>query len=139
MKIVSEHTHTRNITSAYDKIAEQIRDTLSLPQLRHQSRAVRLTVNVKDVEPLQWLQAQTELPRLFWSDRMSHHQTAAVGVANRLRESLIDSENLLNPEYPELRYYGGICFDAQESQRGIWSEFGASSFVIPRFELVKNQ
>ena len=134
---LSEHRRAYNIVSAYDRMAEQLRSTLASQQRHAKTRAIRLTVNVKDAEPLQWLQAQTVHPRMYWADRLGQSEIAAVGIAHRWKGTLPELANLLNPDFPELRYYGGMRFDRKAPSEEMWSDFGATSLVIPRFELVK--
>lgn len=68
---------------------------------------------------------------------------AGVGIAHEvsgpkvpdLHELFEELHQLLSPDYPDLRYYGGFQFDLKASQAPEWSSFGAYRFVIPQFEL----
>lgn len=105
------------------------------------TRAVRLEVPVGRVDLFGWLREQRVSPKLYWSGRDDRSEVAALGAAD-LYEAAEDPEDmrkrtssLLTSCDPRLRYYGGLRFDAGREPDAGWAEFGAYSFVLPRFEL----
>ena len=68
---------------------------------------------------------------------------AGVGVAHEISgHSKPDAHELfktlrllLDPKYPELRYYGGFQFNQDIAPSKEWQTFGAYRFIIPQFEL----
>lgn len=72
---------------------------------------------------------------------------AGVGVAHEIsgqtRPDLIklfnDLRVLLDPQYPDLRYYGGFQFNRGSKPSQEWKSFGAYRFIIPQFELHRSE
>lgn len=46
---------------------------------------------------------------------------------------------LLDPKYPDLRYYGGFQFNQGSKPSQEWKSFGAYRFIIPLFELHRSE
>ena len=123
------------------------------------------------VEPIQWLRAQEQTEAVYWADRSpsalasdgrslrgtacradgrGQRAVAGVGHADRVarREQPIDYA-ALRREYDDrfvrtdedLRYYGGLRFDATQPARprngSLWTSFGTYRFVLPRIELIQ--
>ncbi len=108
------------------------------------ARIVRLEVPVDDIDPLRWLHAQPHTTKIFWSERHTDSQVAAVGVADvlashRTHENIHAVVHTLQQRLataaPGVRYYGGFRFDQQEDTDTTWQRFGAYRFVLPQFEL----
>ena len=106
---------------------------------------VRLAVPLKDTDPLFWLREQQLYPRTYWLGR-DGLEVASVGVADlqvgepmegpsALRKRL---ELLDGLENTDARYYGGFRFDPSAETDENWRPFGAYRFVLPRFELHRN-
>ncbi|MBU8933626.1 MAG: isochorismate synthase [candidate division Zixibacteria bacterium] len=137
MTSISQQTISSDMTAAYGEMAEQLRAMLVSQPRRAESDAIRLTVRVNDINPLQWLKAQAVCPRMYWSDRLGMAEIAGCGIAHRLDGRLPKRSDLLIVGSSDMRYYGGMRFDGQATRGARWSDFGAASFVIPRFELVR--
>ena len=68
---------------------------------------------------------------------------AGIGVAHEvsgqdtpdLGQLFKDLRELLDPNFPELRYYGGMQFNHNSEPSTEWRTFGAYRFIIPQFEL----
>ncbi len=108
------------------------------------SRIVRLEVPADDIDPLAWLHAQPHAAKIFWSERHTDCQVAAVGVADLLASDRAHQnihtvvhtlQQRLAMAAPDVRYYGGFRFDQQENMDATWQRFGAYRFVLPQFEL----
>jgi len=104
----------------------------------------------RHVEPLDWVQAQRVHESGYWSTRADDRAVATAGAADVLRsadlpvnyaglETQLDKR--LSDAPPDVRYYGGLRFDAPQPQAPdeadrSWEAFGTCRFVLPRFELV---
>lgn len=106
-------------------------------------RVVRLAVRVGEVDPVRWLRAQHVYPRSYWLGREDGLEVAAAGAADVYEGSVEEGPPslherlapLLGSGAPDLRYYGGLRFDAARASDERWKAFGAYRFVLPRFEL----
>ncbi|MFQ5572555.1 MAG: chorismate-binding protein, partial [Rhodothermales bacterium] len=103
----------------------------------------RVVLPLRAVDPFQWLQAQDDASKLYWSSREDDGETAAVGLADVCdHPTAADFESLRHDLAPvlascdaEVRYYGGMRFDLAQPAGDTWAAFGAYRFVLPRFEL----
>jgi len=107
---------------------------------------VRIEVPVPPLDPLKWLHAQRAAVKTYWADRDGGFTMAGVGAAHtvsgdecvppygalfeRLRAGL-------SCAHPNLRYYGGLRFDAGRGADPCWARWGTYRFVIPRFEVLR--
>lgn len=106
-------------------------------------RIVRAEVACPDTDILAWLQAQPNEARTYWRDREGAFVMGGVGIAAKQFQR--NNRNLgkfiqrirkhLRPEYPRLRYYGGMRFDTVKARAQEWKAFGGLHFVIPAIEL----
>ena len=101
------------------------------------------------LDPLHWLHAQPGSDRFFWAGRDDAIVEAAVGctdvqhVADRpLSVSALARalRSRLETATQPVRYYGGLRFDAWQSDAPsprdpAWDSFGTARFVLPRFTL----
>lgn len=129
---------------AYRRLAARVRDRLAHPAGRT-PLLVRVAVTVDAMDPFAWLQAQSATPKLYWARRGGAAATAAVGAADvvggtdasvdwpAIEETL--QARLAASHDPDLRYYGGLAFDAAQPLDDGWQAFGTHRFVLPRFEL----
>ncbi|MBA2694199.1 MAG: isochorismate synthase [Rubrobacter sp.] len=107
-------------------------------------RVVRVSVEVEDVSPFSWMRGQSVFPRTFWSGREDGTEAAAVGAADiragegRDGSATLDKKlsPLLRDAQRDVRYYGGLRFDAEDGPGEEWDAFGPYRFVLPRFEMV---
>lgn len=89
-------------------------------------QVARLSMPVRDVEPLAWLRGQRAYPKIHWLGRDDGFEVAAAGAAD-VRENI--------PANARARYFGGMRFDPGVEAGEDWKAFGAGRFVLPRFEL----
>lgn len=89
------------------------------------------------------------IPSIYWSDSMSGERWIALGEADRIdaspaiaAESIPDlaRERLRQVQcregaWRELRYFGGIAFDAQAPPHPAWPAGSAGRFILPRILL----
>ena len=98
---------------------------------------------------MDWLTAQENPVKMYWSSRDAHLEIAAIGFADTvdlkrvpcLDEALAEIEKNLANGSVDIRYYGGICFDMTDSEAAAWEGLGHYYFFVPKFELrqKKNQ
>ena len=103
----------------------------------------RVEIPSAPIDILNWLQKQTTDKIIYWANRNKEWEMGGVGVADQITGTApIDYENLFdyfaerfNPYNPQIRFYGGICFDEQNISAE-WDVFGHCQFFVPRFEFV---
>ncbi len=108
-------------------------------------RLVRFETPIAGPNPLDWLQAQPDQTRYYWSDRGGDFEMAGIGEADVLVPlGEVDISKLfahmrtrLGPDNPSLRYYGGFRFAEREEKCARWKEFKSFRFVVPRMEMLK--
>lgn len=108
------------------------------------TRIVRLEVTVEQVDPLLWLHAQPHPAKIFWSERHTGCEVAAVGEADLLTSQQTHTDmhtvagtlqQRLATAPADVRYYGGFRFDQRQDADLTWQRFGAYRFVLPQWEL----
>ncbi len=153
MTIVSDIEYTTNITNAKEILSEKIQDIyksfINCESEFYNKQYVRIQINLKKSDILNWLHSQESKTKFYWSDRESRYAIAGVGYVDYLKCSqacnLENSFNyisriLKNSTYG-IKYYGGFQFDSNNknfSQDIEWNSFGSLSFVLPRFELISD-
>lgn len=108
-------------------------------------RVARVSVEVEGVSPLLWMRGQSVFPRTFWSGRGDGLEVAAVGAADVWVGEASEGSGSLDKKLSPLlrdaergvRYHGGLRFDAEGGPSEEWDAFGAYRFVLPRFEMVR--
>jgi menaquinone-specific isochorismate synthase len=91
---------------------------------------------------MDWLMAQDNPVKLYWSSRGGCLEIAGVGLADIinspqtscLEQALGEIETNLANASADIRYYGGMCFDLTDSATA-WEGLGHYSFFVPQFEL----
>jgi len=107
---------------------------------------VRLEIKVDPVDMLAWLSLQRDDVKIYGANQSDTVSIAGIGQAACLTDIRLGNvghifkqmRHLLNPQYPYLQWYGGLCFD-QRNMDVDWEDFGAYRFVIPRFELASQE
>jgi menaquinone-specific isochorismate synthase len=131
----------------YLKIATQLRhffkyEFQNIP-LEVAGKILQLEVPIPNLEPLSWLAKQSSDVKTYWSERTGNLTVAGVGIADEIADDLaLDRSQILHqlrqnlsPLFPQVRYYGGICFDRDRATSPAWKIFGNYRFVVPRFEI----
>ncbi len=129
---------------ARNVIKELIKDFLEAQLSKTSTTPIvkRFELRIEKLDLLSWLTQQNFETKLYGSDQDDNYAIAGVGKAfmlegNRnvnVQELFTTMRSILTPEYPYLRFYGGLCFDDQKPN-GEWENFGSYRFMIPRFEL----
>ena len=108
----------------------------------------RIEIPIEQTDPLAWLASQTGTEKLYWRNRTGDYEIAGLGSADLIAGDGIESlrksfeQRFDHTETDKnLRYYGGVCFDPDrdhDTRAPEWSGFGGARFVLPRFELIRN-
>ena len=147
MALIAEQIRVSELSQALPAMAELIESTLAVSSVEQfESRPIRLSVGLPAMDPLHWLAGQTATDRLYWSDRAGAFEMAGIGVADQINANpgdvpgtdLSRLRKKLTPECEPARYYGGYRFhDGQGGPDNEWNGFGPGRFVLPRFELYR--
>ncbi len=132
------------LADAKMKLAEELRAlNITNRLLFHQASAYRVEVHVEDTDALLWLNAQNTATKIFWEDRTRECTVALAGTADTLTaksgETYADFmtrlQKNLSSKFPDLRYYGGFCFNPNYPTQGEWQNWNLARFVLPLIEL----
>ncbi len=91
-----------------------------------------LIVDLSRLPLLEWLNAQTLFPKVYWQSRCEPVERAAVG-------SLLTVPHvpILDPQTPpEVRFFGGRHFASAPVTKN-WNAFPSCAFWLPEFEVVQ--
>jgi len=136
-----------SFSSAKTRLLEQIKNACQESERTDSSRIVRCMVEVENVAAMQWLACQSIPTKTYWANRNQEFKMAGLGVAHEisgqetpdLSDLFTELRVLLDPKYPDMRYYGGFQFNRDSKPSQEWKSFGAYRFVIPQFELHRSE
>jgi len=140
-------TNTTKIYSLFEakeKLAQDVRAlNVAHRLLFNQSSSYRIEVNVEETDVLNWLANQNNTTKIFWEDRNRESTVAAIGAADVMTakhgedygEFTARLQKRLSTKFPDLRYYGGFCFNPNYPPQGEWANWNLASFVLPLIEL----
>lgn len=134
---------TNSFATAKSRLLDRIKSACQEPSDQQESRLIRCKVEVENVAAMQWLACQSIPIKTYWANRNQEFKMAGLGVAHEisgqeppdLPELFQQLHHLLDPQYPDLRYYGGFQFNRDAKPAQEWKNFGAYRFIIPQFEL----
>ena len=153
MTTVSDIEYVTGITHAKDILSEKIHDiyksSINQDSEFYNKQYVRIQINLKKSNILNWLHSQKSKTKFYWSDRGDRHIIAGAGFVDylncnqacNLKDAFNHIESVLKNSIRGIRYYGGFQFDSNNqnfSQDIEWNSFGSLSFVLPRFELISD-
>jgi menaquinone-specific isochorismate synthase len=129
------------------RLLDQIQNACREPHFQDAPRMVRCKVEVENVAAMQWLACQSIPIKTYWANRNQEFKMAGLGVAHEisgqrtpdLAALFKDLRTLLDPQHPDLRYYGGFQFNKGSKPSQEWKSFGAYRFIIPQFELHRSE
>ncbi len=107
----------------------------------------RFELRIEKLDPLLWLAQQNFPTKIYGEDQDANYAIAGVGEAQaikgttnaiNLKKLFTQMHSVLRPEYPYLRYYGGMMFDPGGKDNE-WKHFDTYKFIIPRFELAAKE
>lgn len=125
---------TRNIESLSAQLADSVQPTL-----------VSFEVMLENADVLQWLHAQPDTIKVYWSDRESQFETGGIGEVDRLTSDkpasysdlFAELQQRLSSASDTIRYFGGLRFNDAVPTDEHWQSFGTYTFVLPRYELCR--
>lgn len=131
------------LSSAKQRLTDQLHSQCNALRDSQVEKIVRCKVEVEDIAAMQWLACQSNPTKTYWANRNQEFKMAGIGIAHEISgqevpdlHAIFDELNgLLNPDYPDLRYYGGFQFNKDAVAEKGWESFGAYRFIIPQFEL----
>jgi len=106
---------------------------------------VRVVAPCPRIEPIDWLDSTSEPQRFYGATRNRERllEVAAAGVADvafwgkpvSFADVLKRLRSVLDASSDSVRYYGGFRFNGCSAPDADWQTFGASHFIVPRFEV----
>ena len=152
MSQLTDITSITIFTAAKEALANEIKmalaEKLAAASLYHRVAVPISILGSETISPLNWLSAQENQQKIYWSGRDNLFESAAIGQCASFeiedlskRHQLVEKiETLLSQSSDNVRFYGGMRFPS-DSESGAnskeWQEFGAAKFVLPRFELIR--
>ncbi len=142
MTIACDNDTEVGIKDASGQMARMIGEAFA----RETAPVCRITVRVRRVNPLGWLNRQNAGRKIYWRDRDGKFETAGVGAADLIQladgadihSHLHQLQKSLASTDSEVRYFGGHMFDPSQRPEPDWEPFGALCFLLPRFELTRD-
>ncbi len=107
---------------------------------------LRVEVEAPGLDPLAWLDAQQDQKRGYWADRDGVREVALVGEADEIKGAVAGDfqawenavQERLRRARGDVRYYGGFRFGPWHERDLSWRPFGAYRFILPRFEVARD-
>ena len=134
--------HDLYIQELQSALSEALKKKLQkLPLNRLKKRTIqRATIDVNDIDPIEWLNAQEWHTKIFWSPRDIPQKTAGCGAVHHIVTDSFDVlksiRGYLHDSDQAIRYFGGMRFDANQPMAFEWFPYAKFRFVVPRFELI---
>ncbi len=147
MSTLFQTTDIHSAREARCRLAEQIRQLpYKITPVGTPLSVLRFEFFIEPVDILAWLHNQKVQKRMYWSDRQGGFEIGGIGIAdiveangpNRCREVFEHMEARLSADNTNSRYYGGMAFQGGPCAEE-WRDFGECRFIIPRFEILKNE
>lgn len=131
--------------SAKNLLKKTLRTLATSGRFDSAGRFIRIEQPIEGIDPLKWLRQQKAVPKIYWSERDRRYEVAGIGCAHMITGSAKDEFStifnrmraLFNPDHKGMRYYGGGRFNLGENQDSIWKDFGASRFILPLIEIIR--
>jgi len=112
-------------------------------------RVNRISLDLKHgLSPIDWLRSSAADSKVYWSDRTGEFEMAGVGETsllsadsyNDVERIISETVSLVKESAEGVRVYGGIRFPSSGGNglSADWASFKSCRFVVPRFELVKD-
>ncbi len=89
----------------------------------------RLEIELPDFELVSWLSQQALYPKVYWRERETGVERAALG-------SLLALSEVPQISHPGIRFYGGVGFSPVRKEKR-WNGFPQTAFWLPRFDVVR--
>lgn len=137
-----------NLNSRHYRLLEEARAhlRLSVEQARvSDTKLMRVEVKAPCLCLTDWLAAQPQSQRYYWSDRQRHTEMAGIGEAHvvspegmsPISEAFRQIHQFLPENNGRARYYGGFRFHFNSREDTKWKHFKQSRFVVPLLEFYR--
>lgn len=131
-----------NLNDIQKRLEKALSNKLNtLPLQRMKRRTIqRATIDVSNIDPVDWLNAQEWHSKIFWSGREAKQKVAATGAVHHIITDSLDvmrsMRGYLVGADPAVRYFGGMRFNPAQPIAFEWLPYAKFRFVVPRFELL---
>lgn len=132
-----------DLSTAKEVLSRAIRQQIQSLAAPVISTVVRCEIILDTCDIFDWLIAQPNSTKLFWSPRDGEVMYAGAGVADVIQDGNSAS---LHSAFANIRerlafcnaahYYGGNRFDMQQQPDVLWQQYGLFRFILPRLEIV---
>lgn len=145
MNQIAASKETVDMGEARQQMAEKIEEALgsSISGIKR----IRIGLD-SSISPLKWLMSSRADSKIYWSDRTAEFEAAGAGECLLLSAETDDdamnvvarAAHLVRNAGEAVRIYGGIRFpySTKSGADSDWAAFPACRFVIPRFEIIKD-
>ncbi|MCF7823953.1 MAG: isochorismate synthase [Candidatus Marinimicrobia bacterium] len=131
------------LSTAKQRLTDLLLSSCKKLQGSQEERIIRCQIEVEDIAAMQWLACQYSSTKTYWANRNQEFKMAGIGIAHEISGQDIPDlhkifnqlQTFLDPQYPDLRYYGGFQFNKGAPAEKGWESFGSYRFIIPQFEL----
>ncbi|NQV15905.1 isochorismate synthase [bacterium] len=131
---------------AKQQLLDQLKNSFEELEISNKSRIIRCKVKIEDIAAMEWLACQPFSVKTYWANRNQEFKMAGVGIAHEvsgsqaadLSQLFNELYTLLDPNHPEMRYYGGFQFNRNSEPAREWESFGVYRFIIPQIELYRS-
>ena len=137
--------HNELISTAKERLVNQLNGFLQTAQIDNDHRFVRILVSIGKIDIIQWLRQQSFEIKTYWRDRESKFEMAGIGEADIISGSLMPDYNALflrlteylSDTIEDVRYYGGMRFNRRHNSDFKWQAFTSYRFIVPKFEIFR--
>ncbi len=145
MFITRQNTTGSEPEHIVDQLRRKVENYFSDKYLLSDKGIIRFESEIIDIDPILWLMNQSANLKTYWSDRKGEFQLAGIGEADVISSNTLDefkaalknSYEMLKDHYPDLKYYGGMCFNRNGDADSEWREFSNYRFHIPECEVYR--
>jgi menaquinone-specific isochorismate synthase len=145
MTTTLEHEQIYSAKEARFALSREMQEIWQQPRDSSTPKILRAEIAVTGLDLLEWLAAQDNPTRIYFSGRDQEDlEVAGIGFADMIQhpdkldyDTIFGHINQYLSDTPHLRYYGGFSF-APGHEDDDWHAFGACKLLLPRFELLND-
>jgi menaquinone-specific isochorismate synthase len=134
---------SREKTSLKDRLEYSFLNKINSKKI---SQAItRIEIEIETCDILKLLKAQTINEQFFWEDRETGDQIAGIGACyystashkKNLKKTHKEVDTLISKSDEGVKAFLGTSFLDHLQNDKLWGNFGAYTFIIPQFEIIK--
>lgn len=134
-----------NLKEAIDLISNKAMTLFDDYESSSKTGIKRICVEIPKLSIIDWLGSQKNKTKFYWSNYDNSFEMAGIGAAdiitngddNKHTELFKKIKNNLAISDNHIKYFGGFKFDVNTTADSSWQKFGSSCFILPRFEIVR--